>query len=126
MVDGELFSIYPYYDDIYTLTDVEHTPIKIFTEIESLFKYASEIDSGLINTKIKLFEDKVMLYYPEFKDKFKYHSYFLSTKSKIINQSSSRYPVIIKSGNVVNCFTGKIQGIYLIEDYIKNIINGKN
>ena len=126
MVDGDLFSIYPYYDDLYTLTDVEHTPIEVFSEINTLIKYSSEIDYNVISDKIKLFEEKVLLYYPEFKNKFKYHSYFLSTKSKIINQSSSRYPVISKSGNVINCFTGKIQGIYIIEDYINKIINGKD
>jgi hypothetical protein len=28
-------------------------------------------------------------------------------------------------GNIINCFTGKIQGIYLIEDYVKKTIDGK-
>jgi hypothetical protein len=30
MVDGNLFSIYPYSEDKFTITDVEHTPIKKF------------------------------------------------------------------------------------------------
>jgi len=33
MVDGQLFSIYPYEKNIYTVTDVEHTPIKKFKNI---------------------------------------------------------------------------------------------
>jgi len=126
MVEGDLFSIYPYYDNLYTLTDVEHTPIKKFNNIKSLVNYTKNFDDSIIQEKIKVFEKKVLNYYPEFKENFKYNSYFLSTKSKIINLSSRRYPIIIKNNNVINCFTGKIQGIYVIEDYIKNLLNGKN
>jgi hypothetical protein len=43
----------------------------------------------------------------------------LSTKSKIENLSDDRSPIISAEGNLVNCFTGKIQGIYLIEDHLK-------
>lgn len=123
MVDGNLFSIYPYHDNMFTLTDVDHTPIKKFNSIVKLEKYKSNINEGFVNQKRELIEKKVLKYYPNFKKNFKYNSYFISTKSKIISESDERYPVISNDGNLINCFTGKIQGIYIIEDYINNEIN---
>lgn len=123
LVDGSFFSLYPYRQNKFTLTDVEHTPIKRFSTTKSLNKFTSKIDKKFIENKIQLMEKKVKHYFPNFNDFFKYDSYFLSTKSKIINNSDERYPVITKDDNIINCFTGKIQGIYIIEKYIKDEIN---
>lgn len=124
LVDGELFSLYPYSNNKFTLTDVKHTPIKKFRRIDTLNNFIKKIDDKIINEKKELMEKRVKIYLPDFDYLFKYDSYFLSTKSKIINNSDERYPVITKNENIINCFTGKIQGIYIIENYIKNeIIN---
>lgn len=123
LVDGPLFSIYPYHDNFYTVTDVEYTPIKKFTNIETLNDFEkNKINDEFIHDIQNKVEDKILKFYPDFLSNFKYHSYFLSTKSKINDLSDERYPIITKKNNLVNCFTGKIQGIYIIEDYIKNII----
>jgi hypothetical protein len=127
VVDGDLFSIYPYSNDIFTVTDVEHTPIKKFKKIKNLSTFVNQgITDNLIDEKRLLIEHKISGYYPKFLEEFEYYSYFISTKSKVSIRSDSRYPVISRTDNLVNCFTGKIQGIYLIEDYIKEIIDGKN
>lgn len=118
MVDGDLFSIYPYFENTYTLTDVEYTPIKKFKSIKDLNRYKKKITETTMYDRKKLFEKKVLTYYPKFLNNFKYKGYFLSTKSKIESDSSSRYPVIIENGNIISCFTGKIQGIYIIEEYV--------
>jgi len=120
MVDGNLFSIYPYYDNKFTVTDVIHTPIKKFKTINSLEKFKKKISQSLVNEKIEKIEKKIINYYPEFKKNFKYFDYFISIKSKINSESDERYPVINVNKNLINCFTGKIQGIYIIEDFIKN------
>lgn len=125
MVDGNLFSIYPYESNTYTVTDVEHTPIKKFKTINSLEKFKKKISTSFIESKIQHIENKIISYYPEFLLEFKYKSYFLSIKSKIIDASDSRSPIISKENNIINCFTGKIQGIYIIENYIKNEINNR-
>lgn len=126
MVDGPLFSIYPYYDTLYSVTDVEYTPIKKFTDSKSIKNFIqNEITEEFINDRKNKIEHKILKFYPEFLLNFKYHSCFLSTKSKINDLSDERYPIITKKDNLVNCFTGKIQGIYIIEDYIKNIISNK-
>lgn len=123
LVDGNLFSIYPYSENIFTLTDVEHTPIKKFKSMKDLNKYKKKFNETVVNDRKKLFEEKVLGYYPKFLDDFKYKSYFLSVKSKIENDSCDRYPVIIENDNIISCFTGKIQGIYIINEYVISKIN---
>lgn len=126
-VDGELFSIYPYDDNKFTLTDVKLTPLKKFSTIKELKEYEKTIDSFFIENKIKEFEHRVQIFIPNFKNYFKYDSYFLSVKSKINDDSGNRYPIIKLNDNIISCFTGKIQGIYPIEEYVKKIIqNEKN
>lgn len=122
MVDGDLFSIYPYDEDLYTVTDVIHTPIKKFKNIKSLNKFRKKLNDDDVD-KIKLnIESKIEKYYPNFLEDFIFHGFFLSTKSKFLNESGDRSPIITIKDNVVNCFTGKIQGVYIIEDYIKKLI----
>lgn len=124
MVDGAFFSIYPYKNDLYTVTDVEFTPLKRFKKCSQIQKYNESIckNNFLRNNSIKI-EKKIKKYYPEFLDCFEYNGYYLSTKSKIISGSDHRYPIIIPENNVIHCFTGKIQGIYIIEDYINSYIS---
>lgn len=123
LVDGEFFSLYPYKpkNNIFSLTDVEHTPLKVFNTIEELKNF--EVGDELIQNKRKLMEEKVAKYYPKFHQQFKYDGYFLSTKTKNKNKSANRYPTILKENNVISCFTGKIQGIYPIENYVMSEIS---
>ena len=90
---------------------------------QNLLNFKETIKDNLIANKQNLIEEKVKEFFPDFLEHFSYSDYFISIKTKIISNSDSRYPVIEKNGNVINCFSGKIQGIYIIEDYIKQIIN---
>jgi hypothetical protein len=119
LVDGDLFSIYPYDKERFTLTDVEYTPLKKFKTVKKLKSYNKKITSSLVHERKKLIEKKVLKYYPDFLNHFKYDTYFISTKTKTNNTSDDRSPIITKENNLINCFTGKIQGIYLIEDYLR-------
>jgi hypothetical protein len=119
LVDGNFFSIYPYKDKLYTVTDVEYTPLFTTNDIDELNNF--KIDN--IFQKQKLIEEKIKHYYPEFLEHFTYDNYFTSIKSKVKSNSANRYPVVTKENNIVNCFTGKIQGIYIIEKQIDEIIN---
>lgn len=70
MVDGELFSIYPYRQDVFTVTDVVNTPIKKFKSISSLNNFKKNINDEHVN-KIKLnIEKKISHYYPHFINDF--------------------------------------------------------
>jgi len=121
LVDGPLFSIYPY-EINFTLTDVEYTPIKKFITIKDLYNFKNSFD-WKTERKFRKMIKKVENYFPEFKTHFKNIGYFTSTKCKVVSGSDSRYPIITKHDNIVNCFTGKIQGIFIIEEKIKEIIN---
>jgi hypothetical protein len=106
-VDGKLMSIYPYdlNKNLYSLTDVEFTP-------------QANLPVEIVRDKM---ESKILKYYDNFLNDFKYHSYTKSVKYKIKNFSDNRIPLMKHTDNIVSCFTGKIQGIYTIEDYIKNL-----
>ena len=120
LVDGEFFSIYPYSENTYTLSDVRYTPVAIFNSVIELSKFKFQEDN--LEHYKELFTSRVKRYYPEFDKAFSYKGYFLATKAKYKSNSADRYPFISQQGNVINCFTGKIQGIYIVEDYIKNEI----
>ena len=122
LVDGKLFSIYPYENNDYTVTDVEFTPIKKFNSVKKLNTFIKNFDNTIVEKKQALIESRITKYYNNFTNDFRFKSYFLSTKSKIDNLSDDRSPIIIENNNLINCFTGKIQGVYLIEDYIKQKI----
>lgn len=125
LVDGALFSIYPYCRDLFTLTDVEQTPIQSFGNIAQLEAYKKELADCVIDTRRLLSENKVNKYYPQFLQHFEYAGHYLSTKVKVQSKSADRTPITTIDGNLISCFTGKIQGIYIIEDFVQNEINNR-
>ena len=122
LVDGDLFSIYPYKENLFTVTDVIETPLGKFWDKESMISFLDSITQNHINKKITQIEKNVLKHYPFFLKDFTYKDYFISTKIKIKNKSDYRAPIIKEHKNFIQCFTGKIQGVYLIEDYIKTYI----
>ncbi len=124
LVDGPLFSIYPYESNVYNVTDVEYTPLYTSNNLEDIIKYKSEFNNTLLDPIKDKIENKIKLYYKDFNSTFQYAGYFTSIKSKRNSVSADRSPVVLKQDNIISCITGKIQGIYILEDYIKNeIIN---
>lgn len=124
MVDGPLFSIYPFRDTKYTVTDVEYTPLYTSTNISDITQYKNTINTTLINNIRYKIEEKIQYYYGGFKTHFNYDSYYTSLKVKRNSDSADRAPVILKNGNIITCVTGKIQGIYTLEKFIRDeIIN---
>jgi hypothetical protein len=121
MVDGPLFSIYPYIGNQYTVTDVEYTPLytsKCFNDIQKFLITTSD----LLHNK-ETIEHKISFYYKQFLTDFVYNSYYTSVKVKKYSESADRAPVIVKHDNIITCITGKIQGIYTLENYINENIN---
>jgi hypothetical protein len=124
MVDGPLFSIYPYRYKEYTVTDVQYTPMHISNNIDDIKKYKSKIDANIINNIKNKIEEKILYYYQDFKTHFEYKKYYTSLKVKNFSESADRSPTIIKNDNIITCVTGKIQGAYTLENYIRDeIIN---
>ena len=121
IVDGPFFSIFPYEENTFTLTDVEHTPI-ITSENLSDLDLTLESLNTIVEKKNKLIVDKVSEVYPQLLTNFIYKGYYTSIKTKTYNTYADRSPVISFQGNIIHCFTGKIQGIFNIENSILNAL----
>ena len=104
LVDGDLWSIFPYKNDLYTVTHVKYTPN---TTDQKFARHKMEIE--------------IVKNYPNFMEDFVYDHSFFSTKVKYKNQSATRIPIIRHNGKVIDCFTGKIQGMYVLEDYVRKL-----
>jgi hypothetical protein len=110
LVDGQLFSIFPYLDGTYLVSHVKYSP-----------------DNTIGNDKkVELIEKDILKYFPDFKKHFKLSGSNESYKSKIKSAADPRVPITVKEDNLINVFTGKIQGIFQIEDLVKKEIVGLN
>ena len=124
MVDGPFFSIYPLSGNKYTVTDVEHTPIFTSNSLKHINKFKATVSTKSVDVIRHKIEEKILYYYKTFKDEFTYSTYYTSVKVKKISESADRSPTIVQKGNTITCVTGKIQGIYTLENYINNeVIN---
>ncbi|VBB19077.1 hypothetical protein YASMINEVIRUS_1609, partial [Yasminevirus sp. GU-2018] len=124
LMDGNFLSIYPRSkkEGLYTLTDVEFTPIITSCDYQDVENYVVT-DSKIREIKGNMF-CKVKKYYPGFEDDFEYIGYFLSKKTKQITGSDSRDIVIEKvDDNVITVNCGKIYGIFEFEKYLRETLN---
>jgi hypothetical protein len=124
IMDGKFVSLYPYKENIYTLTSVNDTPInktKIYKE--AVVKIMECNNKDFILKSIKKFEDKVNKYYPNFKKDFIYNGVEFSIKTKIKSGSDFRGTIIHTEDNYIAIFSGKIDTIHVAENKIFEIIS---
>jgi hypothetical protein len=127
IMDGKFSSLYPrdIANNIYTLTDVEYTPLIKSDNYEDILNY--KIDEKNIDLVKDKMISKFEKYYPAFQEYFEYDSYFLSKKTKPVSLSDSRYITIEEiSKNVITVNCGKIYGIFNWEDYVLNYLENNN
>ena len=117
IMDGKFSSLYNYKNNIYTLTNVEHTPL-----IKGDWDIVKNYSNYSLNKKIKLFEKNIIEYYSIFKEKFEYYGYYESYKCKNISKNDSRDINILVSDKIFNVWCGKISLIFELDDHIKNFI----
>lgn len=117
-IDGPLFSIYPFHGGTISLSHVVHSVIH-----SSVMPIVPEDvkDDGEARSQAEL---HARLYWPGFSDHLSFSKTVYSTKSKRSNASSYRAPLFKQNDNVLSCFTGKIQGIYLIESKAREVLSG--
>jgi len=129
VVDGKLFSIYPYDSckNQFTLTDVEFTPIFKSQKLNETREYEKQINNNLINQIKDKMETKVLKYMPTFKDIYQYDSYYTSYKCKFINTTDDRSLKYFEKNNIISFIGGKITGIFkmilIIFDKIPELLN---
>lgn len=115
VMDGPFYSLYPYsgYKNIYTLTDVEHTPL-----IKGTMEEIKAYDVSNVNDIIEKMEAKIIGDYPAFKSNFIYNGYFLSVKNKMDYENDNRSLYIHDDGKHMIFVGGKITGIFAMEEYV--------
>lgn len=121
IMDGPFSSIFKYKNNLYTLTDVEYTPIKISDNFSDVENY--ELSKKELNKLIQRFENKISFYFRNFRKCFKYHSYFYSFKTKTKSNSDSRDLNFKRHKNYIEIMSGKISLVFETDKIIDKLIN---
>ena len=108
----------------YTLTNVKHTPVlktKVYSETQEFISSFCEADVMILRP---FFEAAIIHFFPSFESIFKYDSFFLSTKCKPVdesaaNHSASRQTLVTGQGRVLNCFSGKVDTVFVAENAVR-------
>lgn len=122
VVDGDLFSIYPYFDDVYTLSSVEHIAIKRTKSYRAALDVLMAIDVKYIDEQRDAAEQKVREYFPNFDAVFRYMNPDFSIKTKMKSSSCSRECIVRNQGNLIDIFSGKISTVGYAEKRVLEII----
>lgn len=117
-IDGELFSFYPYEHDLVSFSHVDDSVLA--ASVKPLPCYPQSA------TKLKQARDNAelhaRLYWPEMHNYLEFEDTVVSMKSKRASASAYRAPLFRQQGNLLSIFTGKIQGIYAIEEKAREMI----
>jgi hypothetical protein len=120
-VDGNLWSLYPTENsEIFTLSSVIHTPLVKSESLKDIQEVKESLSKDiLLDNYIKMTND-VEYYYPTFKDNFEYVGDQVSIKTKIIGANDPRDCRVSIEDNVIRIFSGKIDTLYIAEEFIFN------
>ena len=118
-IDGPLFSFYPFHDGTISLSHVVHS-----VATESIVPINEEPSVEQLEQLRHKAENHVRHYWPDFSNHLSQDSIVLSMKSKRTKASAYRAPLFKQQENLLSCYTGKIQGIYLIEERVRQILDG--
>lgn len=119
-IDGPLFSFYRYEHDLVSFSHVEDSIID--AAVMPVVCYPCS--TAKLNEARKRAEQHARLYWPSMHDYLDYEDTVVSMKSKRANASAYRAPLFRQEGNLLSVFTGKIQGIYAIEERVRATIQG--
>jgi len=115
VMNGEFYSIYPYYDELFTVTGVKEGIVDL-EEFEKMGK-----ESYILNRR-KILESKITSDYNFFLDKFSYSTYFISNKTKPDGNTDKRATSIMQNGNVITVCSGKIDTIFECDQIINSVL----
>ncbi|MBB1464843.1 NAD(P)/FAD-dependent oxidoreductase [Vibrio sp. SG41-7] len=126
IMDGQHYSLYPYYDDIYTLTSVKNTPLGQYDELnEAIAELAKAKNSKkVIEIKKRTFESEFESYYPGFLKDFDFVDVEFSLKTKVRSGTDFRGCIVKNDGKLISVFSGKIDTLHIAEYEVFKIING--
>lgn len=121
IVDGPYCSVFPYHDDLYTLSSVRNTPFGVSKKIEEIQKL---VGSPLNVDYFKLiFESEIEQFIPYFSDRFQYVRYLTAIKTKpYVDNAAHREFCSHVFNRIIRLYSGKINNIIMVEKVIKDNI----
>jgi hypothetical protein len=117
-IDGPLFSFFPFHHGTISLSHVTHSVLHSSVRPITPGEIVQD-DKARRNA-----EEHACLYWPGFLEHLAFSKSVVSMKSKRSNASAYRAPLFKQNDNVLSCFTGKIQGIYLVEAKAREVLLG--
>jgi hypothetical protein len=125
IMDGEFISIYPYNNNLYTLTSVKNTPLAKYKNMREVnIHLDSLVDKEILDIRNKI-EKETLYYYPKFLEDFSYNGYYTSIKTKLNVKNDCRQVIVESRGREVYVLPGKIDTIFYAEEKLLNILGLK-
>ena len=115
VMNGEFYSIYPYYDDLFTVTGVKEGII-------DLKEYKKMGKDSYIRSRREMLESKIIKDYKIFLDNFNYSTYFISKKTKPVCNTDKRSTHIVKNGNIITVCSGKIDTVFECDEVVNSVL----
>lgn len=126
LVDGDLFSIYPVGDNLFTLSSVRHTPLGGYGSLEEAQARLDALDEDEVTRVRAAMEAEAEAYFPAFRDVFRFAGVQKSVKTKFFEKTAFRACVVRRQHNIYSIFSGKIDTIFFAANAIINdIVNIK-
>jgi FAD dependent oxidoreductase len=122
MVDGPFFSIYPYKEDLHTLTSVTHTPIGQCASYQEATRLIAKQDVSSVHRIRQAMEALAVTHWPEFADRFSYAGVFFSVKTKMRSGSDARVVSVRRVGHRLFVFAGKASMIFPAADEVRRML----
>ena len=123
-MDGNLFSLYPFKENLYSLTSVKELPLSIHKSQKEAIDFGSSfiLDKNLLESKINKFETEIMDVFPSFKDNFKFCYPKTSFKTKFKSSIDSRLVKFFCNNNFLSIYAGKIDTIFYAEPIVRKAV----
>ena len=120
VMDGQLFSLFPFKDNLYSLTSVRETPFSVHQSQQEAQDSCNRImqEDEIINEKISFFEKEIINVFPDFKKHFSFSNVETSIKTKFKSAADSRVVEHFVEDNLISIFAGKIDTVFNAEDII--------
>ena len=114
VMDGAFYSLYPYKDDLFTLTGVLEGVI-------NKREYQVFGEKAYVSRRKEMLEKKVLADYPEFLNHFSFDGHFMSKKLKPDATSQGRSTFIKKHDNIVTVCSGKVDTVFELDSFVSEV-----
>ena len=123
LVDGPLCSVYPTEDPgIFTLSSVPHTPLGRAGTAAEAHSIRNGTNAEAVAAKVKLMEQQISRYLPEFCDHFRFVGPQFAIKTKPVGNFDDRSCYVFRRGRVFSVMSGKIDTIFFAMERILSFI----